>query len=126
MASHHTLISKGTRIIGDIQFNGDVHIQGHVVGTIVGDANAELEICQGGLVEGQVQLSKIVIRGVVKGDIQCLKHIELAATCVIHGNVYYNVIEMVKGAQVNGNLIHVSEEELRARMEANNVGAATE
>lgn len=117
MASNHTLISKGTRIIGDIQFNGDVHVQGHVLGTIMGDANAELEICQGGLVEGQIQLSKIVVRGTVKGDIWCLKHIELASSCVIHGNVYYNVLEMVKGAQVNGNLVYLSEAEQRKRME---------
>lgn len=116
MASHHTLISKGTRIIGDVQFSGDVHVQGHVVGTIVGDANAELEVCQGGLVEGQIQLPKIVVRGVVKGDIHCLKHIELAATCVIHGNVYYNMLEMVKGAQVNGQLVYVPEAEQLRRM----------
>ncbi len=119
MASHHTFISKGTRIIGDVQFHGDLHVQGHVVGTIVGDANAELEICQGGLVEGQIQMSKMVVRGVVKGDIHCLQHVELAATCVIHGNVYYNMLEMVKGAQVNGNLVHVTEAEQRRRMKTN-------
>lgn len=118
MASNHTLISKGTRIIGDVHFNGDVHVEGHVVGTILGDANAELEICQGGLVEGQIQLPKIVVRGVVKGDIHSLKHIELAATAVIHGNVYYNVLEMVKGAQVKGNLIYVSEQERRQQQRA--------
>lgn len=117
MASNHTLVSKGTRIIGDVQFNGDLHIQGHVLGTIVGDSNAELEICEGGLIEGQIQLSKIIVRGVVKGDIHCLKHIELAATCVIHGNVYYNMLEMVKGAQVNGNLVYVPEAEQRRRIE---------
>lgn len=120
MSSNHTLISKGTRIIGDIQFNGDLHVQGHVAGTIVGDSKAELEICQGGLVEGQIQLSKIVVRGVVKGDIHCLQHIELAATCVIHGNVYYNLLEMVKGAQVNGNLIHVPESGHAKKVEAQN------
>lgn len=113
MSSNHTLISKGTRIIGDLQFKGDAHLQGHLVGTIVGDADSELEVCQGGMVEGQIQLPKIVVRGAVKGDIHCSKHVELAATCVITGNVFYNVIEVVKGAQVNGNLIYVSEEERR-------------
>lgn len=117
MASNHTLISKGTRIFGDVRFNGDVHVQGHVVGTIVGDDNAELEICQGGVVEGQIQLSKIVVRGGVKGDIYCSKHIELAATCVIHGNVFYNMLEMVKGAQVNGQLVYMSEADQRKHME---------
>ena len=33
---------------------------------------------------------------------------ELAAKAAVVGNVYYNLIEMVMGSEVNGNLMHVS------------------
>ena len=35
-----------------------------------------------------------------------IKQIELATNAKVKGNVYYNVIEMAKGAEVNGSLIH--------------------
>lgn len=107
MGSHHTLISKGTRVVGEVHFTGELNVQGKVIGNIIADGDAELEISQTGYVEGQIQVPKVIIRGLIHGDIRCSKHIELAATAVINGNVYYHLLEMVKGAQVNGGLIHI-------------------
>lgn len=113
MGSNHTLISKGTRIVGDVHFNGELNVQGQVVGNILGEGNAELEISQTGKVEGQIQAPKVIVRGLVQGDIRCTKHLELGATAVVNGNVFYTLIEMVKGSQVNGSLVHVSEAEAK-------------
>jgi cytoskeletal protein CcmA (bactofilin family) len=113
MASNHTLISKDTRIQGDIHFDGELNVQGQVIGNIIAGDNAELEISQTGLVEGQIQAPKVVVRGQVKGDLRCTKHLELGATSVVNGNVYYVLIEMVKGSQVNGSLIRISEAEAK-------------
>jgi len=33
------------------------------------------------------------------------------------GNVYYNLFEMAMGAEVNGNLVHVSEDKITAAIE---------
>lgn len=115
---NHTLIAKGTRVVGDVYFSGELHVQGKVVGTIVADETAELEISRGGIIEGQLQGPKMVIRGIVNGDIHCYKHIELAPTAVINGNVYYNLLEMVKGAQVNGGLVFVPEEQQRKHIKS--------
>lgn len=108
MGSHHTLISKGTRVVGELHFAGELNVQGKVLGNIIADGDAELEVSQTGYVEGQIQVPKVIIRGLVQGDIRCSKHVELAATAVVNGNVYYHLLEMVKGAQVNGGLIYVS------------------
>jgi cytoskeletal protein CcmA (bactofilin family) len=115
MGSNHTLISKGTRIVGDVHFNGELNVQGQVVGNIIADGNAELEISQSGQIEGQIQAPKVVVRGLVQGDIRCTKHLELGATAVVNGNVFYTLIEMVKGSQVNGSLVHVSEAEIKKK-----------
>lgn len=110
MGSNHTLIAKGARFVGDLQFTGELNIQGKLMGTILADGDSELEISQSGHVEGQIQVPKVIVRGHVHGDIHCFKHIELSATAVISGNVFYRVIEVVKGAQVNGNLVYVEEQ----------------
>ena len=48
-----------------------------------------------------------MINGLVQGDVRSATHIELAAKAVVMGNVYYNLIEMVMGSEVNGNLMHI-------------------
>ena len=47
-----------------------------------------------------------VVNGKVTGDVHASGHIELAAKATVHGNVHYNLIEMVMGSQVNGALLH--------------------
>lgn len=108
MGSHHTLIAKGARVVGELHFTGELNVQGKVVGNIIAEGDAELEVSQSGYVEGQILVPKVIIRGLIHGDIRCSKHVELAATAVVNGNVYYHLLEMVKGAQVNGGLIYVS------------------
>jgi cytoskeletal protein CcmA (bactofilin family) len=51
----------------------------------------------------------VIVNGKVFGDIYSDKHVELAAKAEIQGNVYYNLIEMVKGSKVDGNLVHLKQ-----------------
>ncbi|MBC6905377.1 polymer-forming cytoskeletal protein [Saccharophagus sp. K07] len=117
-SNHHTLISKGTRIVGEVHFSGELNVQGQVVGNIIADGNSELEIAQSGQIEGQIHVPKVIVRGLVQGDIRCSKHLELGATAVVNGNVFYTLIEMVKGSQVNGSLVYVSETEPKKKASA--------
>lgn len=104
----HTLISKGTRIMGDIHFSGDLQIEGKVQGNIIveGGNDAKLVVADKGVVEGEIRVPVVVINGKVIGDVYSSKHLELAAKAVVEGNVHYQLIEMVKGAQVNGSLVY--------------------
>ena len=56
-----------------------------------------------------------IINGLVQGDVRSTIHIELAAKAVVAGNVYYNLIEMVMGSEVNGNLIHIGSSNQEAK-----------
>lgn len=115
-----TLIAKNTEVVGDIHFSGTLHIEGTLKGNIyVKDgADAHLDIAEGGQVEGQVNVSTVRINGRVIGDIHTTKHIELAAKAEVDGNVHYKLIEMVKGAQVNGNLVYSAEQNKTAPVTA--------
>lgn len=106
-SNNHTLISRSAKIVGDLYFSGDLQIEGRICGNVIaeGDKEAKLVVADSGIVEGDISASVAVINGKVVGDIHSSKHIELAAKAIVDGSIHYQLIEMVKGSQVNGNLI---------------------
>jgi cytoskeletal protein CcmA (bactofilin family) len=107
-ASIDTLIGAGTRIIGDVQFSGGFHLDGHVKGNVdaSSQSGATLSVSDGGVIEGGVAVPNVILNGTVMGDILAHERVELGATARVHGNVYYGLIEMAMGAEINGKLIH--------------------
>lgn len=107
-SNNHTLISRGTKVVGDLHFTGDLQIEGTVVGNIIAESgnDAKLVVAEKGSVEGEIRVPMVIINGKVNGNVHSTKHVELAAKAVVEGNVHYQLIEMVKGAQVNGSLVY--------------------
>jgi len=107
-ASGTTLISKSTEICGDLKFSGSLVIEGKVTGNIVAEvgSKANLQLFDSGEVCGEIRVPMVVINGKVKGDVFASEHVELAAHAVVDGNVHYNLIEVVKGAEVNGKMMY--------------------
>ncbi|WP_416885713.1 bactofilin family protein [Marinospirillum sp.] len=109
-AANHfdTLISSKAEIVGDIHFSGGLHIDGRVHGNIIADddSKAVLRISDKGRVEGEVSVPHLVVNGTIVGDVHSCEHLELAAKAVVKGNIFYNTVEMVMGAQVDGRLEH--------------------
>ena len=105
-----TLIGQGTEITGDISFSGGLHIDGIVRGNVKGEADgtAMLILSEFGEVEGEINVPSMVLNGKVTGDVHSSIRVELAAKSRISGSVYYNLIEMAIGAEVNGKLVHRS------------------
>ncbi len=106
----HTLVSRSTEVVGDIHFSGELIIEGRVKGNIYAedDSKALIRVAEKGAVEGEICVPSAIINGLVQGDVRSANHIELAAKATVVGNVYYNLIEMVMGSEVNGNLMHIS------------------
>ena len=100
-----TLISAGTEIQGDVNFTGVLLVEGKIRGNLNSE-DGHLTLAESGFVQGDIRAPKMVINGSVHGCVYAMEHVELAAKAEITGNVYYNVIEMVKGSQVNGSLEH--------------------
>jgi cytoskeletal protein CcmA (bactofilin family) len=48
----------------------------------------------------------MVLNGEIVGDVYGSTRVELAPKSRIKGSVYYNLIEMAIGAEVNGGLVH--------------------
>ncbi len=103
-----TLIGAGTRIIGDVQFAGGFHLDGHIKGNVDAkpDSGATLSVSDSGVVEGAVAVPNVILNGTVQGDILAHERVQLGATAKVTGNVYYHLIEMEMGAEINGKLVH--------------------
>lgn len=118
--ANHTLIAPSASITGDIEFSGGLHIQGTVTGNItVSGEGGKLVIGETGRVVGQITVPRIVINGKVEGDVHATENLELAEKAVIEGNVFYTLIEMVMGAQVNGKLVRSERKHLPSPDEVN-------
>lgn len=102
-----TLIGPGTTVTGDVRFSGGLHLEGRVEGNVAGvDDDASLDISEAGSVVGEVKVSGATVNGAVEGDLYASKRLVLGTKARIDGNVFYNVLEMAAGAQVNGKLIY--------------------
>lgn len=102
-----TLIATGAVIDGTITFAGVLEIEGRVNGNIAsaGDDKAVVRVLQGGYVHGNVSAPLVAVDGTVTGNVHSANHVQIAPHAVINGDVRYNLLEMSKGAQINGRLV---------------------
>jgi cytoskeletal protein CcmA (bactofilin family) len=107
-SNNHTLISRATRVNGDLHFTGELQIEGKVTGNIYSDdeKDAKLVIADTGVIEGEVRVPVVIVNGKVIGNIHSSKHLELAAKANVTGTVHYSSIQMVKGSQLNGSMVN--------------------
>lgn len=103
-----TLIGQQSEVVGDVRFTGGLHIDGAIKGNVIADNDGRsmVSLSDQGTIEGEVNVPYVVINGVVIGDVHGGEHVELSSKARVTGNVYYNLIEMAVGAEVNGKLVH--------------------
>ena len=107
-----TLIGKAARVLGDVDFQGGLHLDGRIIGAVRSDESREstLSVSESGHIEGAVQVPNVVLNGSIQGDIHAIERVVLGATARVEGNVYYGVIEMTLGAQIIGKLVRLAPE----------------
>jgi cytoskeletal protein CcmA (bactofilin family) len=107
-ANSTTLVAAGTEIKGDICFRGHLEIEGKVTGNIIAEAGqkAVVRVMTEGCVIGEIDVPTVVLNGKVVGNVYSSEHVELAEKALVDGNVHYNLVEIMRGAEVNGNLVH--------------------
>lgn len=106
-----TVIGMGTEIVGDMHFTGGLHVDGVIKGNVAADQDGRsaLTISENGNIEGEVRVPNIIINGAVVGDVYASQRVELAPKARVTGTVYYSLLEMAMGSEVNGQLIRADE-----------------
>ena len=95
-----TLISSGTTLKGDISSNGDLRIDGTVIGNI--QSSAKIVIGANGVVEGDITGSQADIVGRVEGNIRTRELLQLRGECMVTGNLYAGKLQVEPTATFNG------------------------
>ena len=95
-----TLISAGTTLKGDISSNGDLRIDGTIIGNI--QSNAKIVIGANGVVEGDISGNQADIVGKVSGNIRAKELLQLRGECVVTGNLYAGKLQVEPSATFNG------------------------
>ena len=108
-----TLISRETEIVGDINFTGNLDIEGTVRGKITALPGKEalVRIVDKGFVEGEIRAPSVVINGVVIADVHVSEHLGLGSRARVTGDLHYRVAEMSIGAKINGNFNYRGEKD---------------
>ena len=103
-----TLVGSGTTINGNLVFKGGLLVDGQINGNVVAEegSKAILILSESGRIEGEVRVPNMVLNGEIVGDVYGSARVELAPRSRVNGSVYYNLIEMAIGAEVNGGLVH--------------------
>ncbi len=107
-----TLIGKGSRVHGNMEFAGGLHLDGAIEGNLRADPleGSSLSVSETGFIDGNVEAGSVMLNGAVRGDIIARGRVVLGATARVQGNVYYGVIEMTLGAQIIGKVTRFSDE----------------
>lgn len=105
-----SLIAAGAVFRGDLEFQGAVQIDGKVLGDILTEQGL-VRVSVEGQVEGEVRAPHVVIDGEIVGDVYAGQHVELGPKARVRGNLYYGLMEMAMGAQVEGGLRPIKEQD---------------
>jgi cytoskeletal protein CcmA (bactofilin family) len=95
-----SIIAPGTKIIGDVETDGTLRVEGVVEGQI--KAAKAVVVGKDGVVTGDITTQDAVIGGRVSGTVVAESRLELQATCVIDGEIRARRVKLDEGGKVNG------------------------
>jgi cytoskeletal protein CcmA (bactofilin family) len=97
------IISEGTKIKGDIIANGDIRIDGELMGNI--SAKSKLVIGPNGKIEGQIICNNIEVSGYIKGKVTAKELINMKSTSQIVGDIVAGKLSIEPGALFSGSCV---------------------
>jgi cytoskeletal protein CcmA (bactofilin family) len=96
-------IGDGTSINGDINSNGDIRIDGSIVGTV--KCKGKLILGPSGIVQGDIICANAEISGTVKGNVQVNELLNLKASANVNGEIGTGKLSIEPGANFSGTCV---------------------
>lgn len=94
------LIGNGTSIVGDVNSNGDIRIDGHLKGNI--NTTGKLVIGPSGKIEGAITCQNADVSGEIIGKITINEALSLKSTAKILGDIITGKISIEPNATFTG------------------------
>ena len=95
-----TFLGKDTEFEGKLRFHGNIRIDGHFKGEI--EAEGNLIVGEEGMIEADMHISYIVIRGEVHGNITADQRVDIRAPGKVFGNIQSPTVVIDEGVIFEG------------------------
>ncbi len=112
MAASVTVIGRTTRVRGRLSGDGDLQIEGLVLGEIATTGNVTIDVH--GIVGANVRGKRLVVRGAVQGDLSAEEAVVLEEGARVVGDVRAPRIAIAHGALMRGEVQTGDEDGARA------------
>ena len=100
------MVGPRMSVNGDLSFAGALHVDGSIKGQVTGEgSDSLLVVTERGSIEGTYRAPHIELSGTMVGDVFSTERLKLGASAKVRGNVYYKLLEMDAGCQINGQLV---------------------
>ncbi|MBR5723935.1 MAG: polymer-forming cytoskeletal protein [Bacteroidales bacterium] len=102
-------ISQGAALKGDLSSATDIRIDGRMDGTLFSEG--KIVVGEAARLSGKMFAENIDFWGGMEGDIYAKDTLSLKASSVVNGNLHVRRIQVEMGAQINGSIRMITEEE---------------
>lgn len=96
-------ISRGVQVSGDVLFADALYVEGRIVGKLSSESGTLL-IEQTGDIQADIDVGVCVIRGTVRGNINCKSRAEIYKTGRVEGDIKSPVLLVEEGAVLSGSI----------------------
>lgn len=98
--SSMSVIGSGMRIVGDIESNGVIKVEGIVDGAVRGAR--QLLLGKGGTIHGDIHAVDAILGGVVVGTVIASERVEIQGTSSVEGDIHTKSMVVLEGGMING------------------------
>lgn len=97
-----TIIGPSVKVEGDFFGEGDVVVEGIVIGNLKTKNN--LKVMEGAKIQAEIEAKNAFVAGEILGNIAVQNDLELTASAKVKGDVIAGLLSIEKGAQFNGKI----------------------
>lgn len=95
-----SVIANGMRILGDVESNGTIKVEGVIEGAVRGARQVLLG--KSGVVHGDIHAGDAVLGGKVVGAVVASERVEIQGTASVEGDIHTKSIVVYEGGSING------------------------
>jgi cytoskeletal protein CcmA (bactofilin family) len=107
VSSSPTFIGAGSRLVGNLDCEGDLVVGGSVKGDSV--TGGSFTLSEGGRWEGTIQSTNAVVAGEIEGSVTARDKLEIRKTARIRGAVSARSLAIAEGAVIEGDMAVTSD-----------------
>ncbi len=97
-----SIIAPDMVVTGNLKAEGVVRIEGRVTGNV--EAENQILLSQGGVIEGDLATREAVLAGEVHGTVAATERVEVQATAAVHGDIVTPRLLIQEGGRLNGGI----------------------